>query len=438
MRNDEHCIFHVDVNSAFLSWSALKKLEEDPESTDLRTIPSAVGGDTATRHGVITAKSIPAKRYGVQTGEPVVQALRKCPSLVLVRADFKVYRSYSRALMEILREYTDLVEQASIDEAYLDMSGSPYRLAGSRTGLKAEEQWPLNAAHEIRKRVYRELGFTVNIGVSVNKLLAKMASDFEKPDKVHTLYPDEVPRKMWPLPMRELHGCGGATEERLRQLGICTIGQAAAMDPAILQSNLGQKAGDYIWKSANGIGSSVVRPQHEKAKSYSNEETTPEDISSENYRTKGIEIVQRLGRKVASRMEKDHVMAKTIQVIVKTDDFRRHSRQATIGSATADPAVICREAEALMDQMLFSADGIFKSGRTLRLIGVGCSGLTDGAYQQMDLLSWMKEAPVRDEKQRKKKKLEEMMRQASSRFGADAIRRGTGGSFESGADSQKR
>jgi DNA polymerase-4 len=210
------------------------------------------------------------------------------------------------------------------------------------------------------------------------------------------------------------------------------------MDPAILQSNLGQKAGDYIWKSANGIGSSVVRPQHEKAKSYSNEETTPEDISSENYRTKGLEIVQRLGRKVASRMEKDHVMAKTIQVIVKTDDFRRHSRQATIGSATADPAVICREAEALMDQMLFSADGIFKSGRTLRLIGVGCSGLTDGAYQQMDLLSWMKEAPVRDEKQRKKKKLEEMMRQASSRFGADAIRRGTGGSFESGADSQKR
>ena len=437
MKNDTRCIFHVDVNSAFLSWSALKRLQEDPDSTDLRTIPSAVGGDTQTRHGIITAKSIPAKKYGVETGEPVVQALRKCPSLVLVKADFQVYRSYSRALMDLLREYTDLVEQASIDEAYLDMSESPYMLCGSAAGRKAEEQWPLNAAHQIRERVHRELGFTVNIGISVNKLLAKMASDFEKPDRVHTLYPEEVPRKMWPLPMQELHGCGGATAERLRRLGIITIGQAAAMDPEILKSNLGQKAGEYIWKSANGIGSSVVRPQHEKAKSYSNEETTSENISAENYRAKGLEIVHRLGRKVASRMEKDHVMGKTIQVIVKTDDFRRHSRQTTLGSATSDPAVICREAEALMDQMLFSADGIFKSGRTLRLIGVGCSGLTDGSYRQMDLLSWIQEAPERDEKQRKKKKLEEMMQQASSRFGADAIRRGMNGRSGNGADSCK-
>ena len=233
-KQDEHCIFHVDVNSAFLSWSALKKLEDDPEAVDLRTIPSAVGGDVQTRHGIITAKSIPAKKYGVQTGEPVVKALQKCPT--------------------------------SIDEAYLDMTQSRGKLKDSET---EDIPWPLNAAHEIRKRVYRELGFTVNVGISVNKLLAKMASDFEKPDKVHTLFPEEVPAKLWPLPMRELHGCGKATAQRLHQMGIETIGQAARMSLPILQANLGEKAGLYIWKSSNGRGSVNVKTEREKAKSYS-------------------------------------------------------------------------------------------------------------------------------------------------------------------------
>ena len=122
MEQEERTIFHVDVNSAFLSWSALKRLEEDPGSVDLRTIPSAVGGDVKTRHGVITAKSIPAKKYGVQTGEPVVKALQKCPQLVLVPSDFETYRRYSHALMEILSQYTPLLQQMSIDEAFLDLT----------------------------------------------------------------------------------------------------------------------------------------------------------------------------------------------------------------------------------------------------------------------------------------------------------------------------
>ncbi len=421
-KSDERCIFHVDVNSAFLSWSALKQLKEDPDSVDLRTIPSAVGGDIQTRHGVVTAKSIPAKKYGVQTGEPVVQALRKCPALVLVKSDFATYRAYSHAFINILREYTDMVEQVSIDEAYLDMTESR-RIYPA--GKDQEEGWPLNVAHRIRKRIFRELGFTVNVGISVNKLLAKMASDFEKPDKVHTLFPEEIPVKMWPLNVRDLHGCGEATTQHLQKFGITTIGEAAAVDLSVLQMNLGQKTGEYIWKSANGIGSDTVKVQREKAKSYSNEETTAEDITAENYRTRGVEIVDRLSRKVASRMEKAGVYAQTIGVNVKTDDFRRHSRQVTITSPTRDAEMIRTSSGKLMEELLFGEKGIFAAGRTVRLIGVGCSGLSDGSYQQMDLFSWAKGAQEREKAHQKKEKLDAMMEKVRERYGSGAIRKGS-------------
>ncbi len=420
-KTDERCIFHVDVNSAFLSWSALKQLKEEPGSIDLRTIPSAVGGDIQTRHGVVTAKSIPAKRYGVKTGEPVAQALRKCPSLVLVKSDFKVYREYSRAFISILKEYTDLVEQVSIDEAYLDMTNSRY-VSFSRD--EGDCPWPLNVANRIRERVHSELGFTVNVGISVNKLLAKMASDFEKPDKVHTLYPEEIAAKMWPLPVGELHGCGGATSRKLEKYGIHTIGDAAALSLQVLQMNLGQKAGEYIWKSANGMGSDKVRPQREKAKSYSNEETTSHDITKENYQSEGIEILRRLSYKVSARMEKGGVYAQTIGVNVKTDDFRRHSRQITISSPTREAEMIFSQAKVLMKEMLFGKEGLLDEGRGVRLIGVGCSGLSDGSYRQMDLFSWASGASEREEAHRKKEKLEAMMEKVRGKYGQGAISKG--------------
>ncbi len=422
-KEDERCIFHVDVNSAFLSWSALKLLEEDPSGVDLRTVPSAVGGDVETRHGVITAKSLPAKKYGVITGEPVVQALGKCPSLILVRSDFATYRKYSHSFIKILKEYSELVEQVSIDEAYLDMTGSRFTHRGRDESVYP---WPLNVAHLIRGQVFRELGFTVNVGVSVNKLLAKMASDFEKPDKVHTLFPEEIQSKMWPLPVRELHGCGAATAAQLQKYGITTIGQAAQVEPEVLKLKLGQKAGEYIFRSANGLGSDTVKAEREKAKSYSNEETTPEDITAQNYYTKGVPIIQRLSFKVASRMDKGGVYAQTIVVSVKTDDFRRHSRQTTVLTPTRDAEVICKEAQKLMEELLFGKDGFFEAGRTLRLIGVGCSGLSDGSYLQMDLFSWAQGAKEREEKHRKKEKLEKMMEAVRTRYGDAAIMKGAG------------
>ena len=297
----DRIIFHVDVNSAFLSWSAVKRLREDPQALDLRTVPSAVGGDVKTRHGIITAKSIPAKKYGVQTGEPVMKALQKCPDLILVPGDRKTYKEYSRQFIAILKKYAEVVEQVSIDEAYMDMTGA----AGSAGSREEERKAVLEIAAGIRKEIRESLGFTVNVGISSNKLLAKMASDFQKPDRTHTLFPDEVAGKMWPLPIRELHGCGGATAARLNTLGIVTIGDAAGTDPEILKGALGEKAGAHIWRAANGISNSPVRGTREKAKSYSNETTMAEDITGQNYGERMPAYLRKLSESVGGRMRKD-------------------------------------------------------------------------------------------------------------------------------------
>ena len=265
----DNIIFHIDV-SAFLSWSALKALKEEPGSVDLRTIPSAVGGDVKKRHGIITAKSIPAKKYGIVTGEPVVKALQKCPQLVLVQSDFTTYHYYSEAFMEILAKYSPIVQQVSIDEAFVDMSGTKKLYRYLET---PECPFPICLAEKIKNEVRDTLGFTVNVGISCNKLLAKMASDFQKPDRIHTLFPEEIQEKMWPLPIGDLFGCGKATASRLISIGIRTIGEAATADPVMLSSILGENGGAYIYSAANGIGSTNVHNEYEDAKSYSNEHT---------------------------------------------------------------------------------------------------------------------------------------------------------------------
>ena len=173
----ERLIFHVDVNSAFLSWEAAKRVKMG--LPDLRDIPSCIGGDPSKRTGIVVAKSIPAKKYGIQTGEPMAMAFRKCPNLVAVPSDFELYDKCSRAFKKICGSYAPVMESFSIDEVFLDMTGASYIYPD-----------PVATAHELKDKIRTELGFTVNIGISTNKLLAKMASDFEKPDKVHTLFPE--------------------------------------------------------------------------------------------------------------------------------------------------------------------------------------------------------------------------------------------------------
>lgn len=381
----ERTIFHVDVNSAFLSWSAVKRLREDPEAVDLRTIPSAVGGDEATRHGIITAKSTPAKKYGIKTAMTVTNALRLCPNLVLVPADFNTYREFSHQFIAILKKYTDLVEQASIDEAYMDVTGTAELYRSFET---EEQKWPLSLAYHISNEIKTDLGFTVNVGVSVNKLLAKMASDFEKPDKVHTLYPEEIPRKMWPLPVGELFGCGARTAERLRTLGVVTIGDAAALDEEVLKRALGDKAGTYIWRSANGLSDSPVEPVREEAKSVSNEITLSADIVDSNFNRFMPVKVHSLSESVARRLRKAGLYGSTVVATVKTSDFRRRSKQVPLSAPTDSAPIIEAAAMDLFRDLCFgtvNSAGLFAEDVGVRLVGVGVTNIDHGENRQLSL-----------------------------------------------------
>ena len=222
----DRIIFHIDVNSAYLSWSALDKLERG-SGVDLRTIPAIIGGDMAKRHGVVLAKSIPAKAYGITTGEPIVNAMRKCPSLLVEQPDHSLYNRRSAELMRLLSDICPDIEQVSVDECYMDY-----------TPISRLFPSPETAAGYIRTQVYEKLGFTVNVGISDRKVLAKMASDFKKPNLTHTLYSYEIQEKMWPMPVSSLFMCGRSSVSVLRNLGIITIGDLAGTDIDILTSNL--------------------------------------------------------------------------------------------------------------------------------------------------------------------------------------------------------
>lgn len=409
-------IFHVDVNSAFLSWTAVKKLKDEPESVDLRTIPSAIGGDVSKRHGVITACSIPAKKQGVKTGEPVMRALEKCPELRLFSSDFKTYREYSAQFIEILKKYALAVEQVSIDEAYLDMTGTDE---------------PISMAEKIKTEIYENLGFTVNIGISTVKLLAKMASDFEKPYKIHTLFPEEIKEKMWKLPIEKLHGCGYRTSEKLRNIGIKTIGDAAALDKKLLCSLLGEKSGEYIHESSNGRGSDIVSGEREAAKSYSNETTLPYDIRVSTYDKEMPAVIKWLAESVSKRLKKDEAEGYTISVSAKTSSFKRRSKQTTIVEATNNSKTIEKVSIALMKELCFGEKGLFEEDDGIRLVGVGVSHLAENECKQMDIFSYMKEKSIQDEiklkemkKKEKEDKLSTMLKKINEKFGEGKIKKG--------------
>ncbi len=315
----EKIIFHIDVNSAFLSWEAVYRLAHKGGKQDLREIASAVGGDMAMRHGIILAKSIPAKQYGIKTGETILEAQRKCPNLVLVPPNYSLYEKCSAAFMNILREYSDVVEQYSIDEAFVDMTASCHLF-----GL------PKEAAEQIKAHIRDRLGFTVNVGVSSNKLLAKMASDFKKPDMVHTLYPEEIQKKMWPLAVSDLFFVGRATAKKLFDLGIRTIGELAAADPVLLKSIL-KKQGEVIWGFANGVDVSPVLEQPPANKGYGNSTTTPYDVTDVETADR---VLLALAETVGNRLRADNVQIAVVAVSIRYTDLSYVSHQMVLMTAT--------------------------------------------------------------------------------------------------------
>ena len=390
----ERLIFHVDVNSAFLSWESVRRIKEG--LPDLRDIPACIGGDPTKRTGIVVAKSIPAKKCGVQTGEPVAMALRKCPNMVIVPSDFDLYVRCSRAFKKICAAYTPVMESFSIDEVFLDMTG---------TSLLYPD--PIAAAHEIKDRIYEELGFTVNIGISTNKLLAKMASDFEKPNKVHTLFPEEIPEKMWPLPVRDLLFLGKASEQRLLQEGIKTIGDMARSGEAELKRILGEKAGHQLYRYANGIDDSPVRAEREEAKGYSAETTVEEDLVTYE---QALALLLAQCDVVAARMRRDGKKCSCVAVTYRTLDFKTRSHQR----AFEDPTDVTDEIFAQVKKLLYEC---WKC-EPLRLIGMALTDLTTDDFRQISLF----ENPDEREKQ---KKADEAFDDIRRRFGNGMIVRGS-------------
>ena len=391
---EERLIFHVDVNSAFLSWEAARRVKEG--LPDLREIPSCIGGDPKSRLGIVVAKSIPAKKYGVTTGEPVALALRKCPDLVCVPGDFALFDRCSRAFKKICASYAPVMESFSIDEVFLDMSG---------THLIYPD--PVAVAHEIKDKIRDELGFTVNVGIGTNKLLAKMASDFEKPDKVHTLVPSELPEKMWPLPVRDLLFLGKASEQKLLRAGIKTIGDMSKSDEAEIRQLLGDKNGRQLYRYANGIDDSPVRSEREEAKGYSAETTVEEDIVTYE---QALSLLLAQCDVVAARMRRDGKKCSCVAVTYRTLDFKTRSHQKNF----EDPTDVTEEIFAQVKKLLYEC---WKC-EPLRLIGVALTDLTSDEFRQMSLFE-------NTEDREKQKKVDETIDDIRRRFGNGMIVRGS-------------
>ncbi len=367
----KNIVFHIDVNSAFLSWSAAYKVNILGAKLDLREIPAIVGGDQESRHGIVLAKSMPAKRFDIQTGEAIITAQQKCPGLIVIPPDYHLYVTASRALMELLNKYSDNVLQYSIDEAWAEFEGFE-GLYGGIVGF----------ANDLREEIRRELGFTVNIGVSGNKLLAKMAGDFKKPDFVHTLFSWEIEQKMWPLPVGHLFFVGRATEKKLHTLGIHTIGELAKTDVLILRQHL-KKQGEIIWNYANGVDLLPYLYQTEANKGYGNSMTAPRDIVDIGY---ARQILLSLCETIGMRLRADKVKISCVAVSITTCLFERSSKQMTLQSATDITEEIYRSACIVFDRLW---NGI----SSIRQIGVHTSKVSEDQMRQyhlFDMISYDK------------------------------------------------
>lgn len=387
----ERQILHVDVNNAFLSWTAVDRLKRG-ETLDIRTIPAIIGGDEQQRKGIVLAKSNIAKQFGIKTGEPIYFARKKCPNIQIFNSNFNVYRTYSNALRQLLSEYTDQIEPFSIDECFLDM-----------THFLLPNETLLQKAYEINKRVKEELGFTVNIGVSNNKLLAKMASDFTKPDKVHTLFQEEIEKKMWILPVSELFMVGKKSIPKLENMGIKTIGDLARRKQEELIHKFG-KFGKMIWEYANGIDTSPVIAIEEKPKGIGNSVTLPYDFSD---RSQIQQVLLTLVEQVTYRLRRQNLLASVVNVQIKTNQFKVFSHQRKLEMPTDSTKNIYLEAKELLKTLY--------QGIPIRLLGVRVDSLSEKEEQQISLF---------DTKQNEKQeRLDETIDELKQKYGYHVITR---------------
>lgn len=357
----ERIIFHIDVNNAFLSWTAVQLLDEG-YNVDIRKIPAIIAGDESKRHGIVLAKSPIAKKYGIVTAETIYQAKMKCPNLKIFSPNHEIYQRKSKQLMSYLKEFTPIMEQFSIDECFLDMTGTNYLYDNY-----------LELAYKIKDEIKEKFGFTVNVGIGNNKLCAKMASDFEKPDKVHTLLKNEIKEKLWPLPVNDLFMCGKKTSIELNKMNIYTIKDLAEYDFQKLEKKFKSQA-KYLKQAAWGIDESKVEERKDKRQSISTTRTLPHD---EENREKLKEVLFMQTEDVCRQLREKKLYASTIAIIYKDKYFKSTTIQEQLENATDNTKEILKKINSLFEK---SYNNI-----PIRLIGVRLANLTKYKNTQVSL-----------------------------------------------------
>lgn len=387
----EKVIFHIDINNAFLSWTAVKLLSEGYEK-DIRKIPSVIGGDEDKRHGIVLAKSPVAKKYGIKTAETIYSARKKCPNLEMFPPDMTYYHEMSNKFFKHLEKYTPDIEILSVDECFMDMSNFSFLYDDL-----------ILLAYKIKEEVYSLYGFTVNIGISSSKICAKMASDMEKPNKVHTLFLNEIERKMWPLPVGDLYMVGKHAAEKLNNLGINTIGELANADESLLIKHFG-KHGTTMKNYANGISEDLSTCSEEKNKSISTSETFSTDIGEKN---KLLKILYRQVDNLGKDLRKQKLYTNTIAITYKTKEFISYSKQITLSTPTNSTEEISKYISNILDQSW--------NNEPLRNIGVRFSNLTDTKKKQISIFN-------NDKDEDKSNSVQETMDKINDKYGTSIIR----------------
>lgn len=387
----ERIIFHIDVNNAFLSWTAVQLLEEG-YNIDIRTIPAIIAGDESKRHGIVLAKSPIAKKYGIVTAETIYQAKMKCPNLKIFSPNHEIYQRKSKQLMNYLKTFTPIMEQFSIDECFLDMTGTKYLYTNH-----------LELAYKIKDEIKEKFGFTVNVGIGNNKLCAKMASDFEKPDKVHTLLRSEIKEKLWPLPVNDLFMCGKKTSIELNKMNIYTIKDLAEYDFQKLEKKFKSQA-KYLKQAAWGIDESKVEERKDKRQSISTTRTLPHD---EENSEKLKEVLFMQTQDVCRQLREKNLYASTIAIIYKDKYFKSTTFQEQLENVTDNTKEILKKINSLFEK---SYNNI-----PVRLIGVRLANLTEFKNTQVSLFD------IESDDNSKEESIQKTIDKINKKFGSSLI-----------------
>ena len=390
----DRVILHIDVNNAYLSWSALDLLKKG-HKTDIRERYAIIGGDESQRRGIVLAKSNPCKKKGVVTAETIGSARKKCPYLEVYAPNFRVYKYYSDKMYEYLCTYTDIIERYSIDECFLDYTGS-IKLFGD----------PVKVAYKIKDDIYKKFGFTVNVGVGNNKLLAKMASDFEKPNKVHTLFINEIEEKMFPLPVNDLFMIGKSSSKRLKEMGINTIRDLAKYDEDELIKRF-KSMGKMMHEYANGIDNSPVHYEREAAKNISSSTVLPYNYSDEK---QILNVIMKLSRTVGKQLRYNKMYADTIGVWLKYSYFDKISKQEKLNNSISTDEEIYDNARRIFNKVWNHDDGV-------RSVCVFISGLSSSKKTQLSIFDL---GSNKDEKE--DEKIQKLVDDLQHKYGKNIIK----------------